>query len=263
MPTHPRDRRDDARIPTPATGRTGWKTCARACALIVACALSAVSAGCDGGGGAGGGSGGGVGGGVGGGTGGGSPAAAEVVLALDAESAGSLAVATFTIAIDEIRLRSDRGFDLDPVLYGVGLVDLVTGDPIVAFSSAPPATYSSVEIVLDGGAEPTLAASLSLDGQPVEVAIDGPIALDFACEAPVPTEPGDVLAIDLDLDLEGLATLLATATLPPEQDGVIVVNASTAPELVDAIVAWLEAGWSASCEIAAETLDSGSVDVSP
>lgn len=247
MPPSHRDPYDDARmLPNrPAGGASKFR--ASACALIMTCAAAGLVPGCDGTEGT---TGGGAGGGV--GDGGAMEAEAEVVLQLDSESAESLDVSAFTLFVDELRLRSDRGVDYDPLLTGVGPISLLMGGETVAFPSAPPATYSRVELTLDAGTEPALVASISFDGQPIDLIIESPVSLVFDCEAPVSTAPGDRFEVDLELSLEGLAMLLATAELPPAQGGVVVVDASTAPALVGDIVGWLESGWAVSCEIADE-----------
>lgn len=153
-----------------------------------------------------------------------------------------------TLRTASLRARGDRGGDFDPRIDTPMSFDLSAGAQTRSLDAAP-ATYSSLALRLESaGAEPAFRMRVTELGQPsIELVDEGPIDLDLRCESPGALEPLGVITLRAALKLGELHGALRSSSLPAPVDGVIRVDATTAPEVVDSLRELLLEHWEVSC----------------
>lgn len=148
-----------------------------------------------------------------------------------------------------VRARSDRGASDDPVWLDPMLA--IEGDPVEA--NGVPATYGGVLLeaspTADCGAELVVAIGEARD---VVLCIDAWVALDLRCASPVVLRPDDRIRIDAELDMG----VLATGFVESVEDGERVDRTSR-PHLFEELYERWSTAWSARCEGATDSGDSG------
>lgn len=154
-----------------------------------------------------------------------------VDLRFDAETLeDGTTVDRLSVGIAEVRAPNDRGDLAATVQRGFELVD---GPAQVMLSSATPAVYGGVEIDASSGSwGSALVLRLRESERTIELTLTEPFALTGRCDTPLALEPGRTLDLHARLDVADVAHELREAALPDPVDGVIRVDATTAPALV-------------------------------
>ena len=162
---------------------------------------------------------------------------------------GDWRVTTARLELDEVRADNDRGGAMEPVW--------LPSEPVALEEEAEmelagvPATYGGLGLRSRAGAGSAFAAELSSgDGdRRLELVSGAPYDLDLRCaEGPLRLESGGNLTIRARLDVAALVEAMESEGLPSEEDGVIVVDATRAPDaLAAAEEAFLDA-WTLDCD---------------
>jgi len=157
-----------------------------------------------------------------------------VELSFDPESLeDDTTVERLSLGVLEVRAPNDRG---DLVTAVDANVELSIGPTEVMLASAAPAVYAGVEVDLGGGAwGSALVLRLREGEQTIEVTLAGPLTLVGRCDSPIALEHGRELALRAELDTTEVAHLLREATLPAPIEGVIRIDASSAPALLEQV----------------------------
>ena len=142
-------------------------------------------------------------------------------------------VERLSLGVLEVRAPNDRG---DLVTEIAMNVELSAGPAEVMLTSVAPAVYAGLEVDLAPGAwGSALVLHLREDERRIELTLTGPLTLVGRCDSPVALEPGRELALRAELDTTEVAHLLREAVLPAPIDGVIRVDASSAPALIERV----------------------------
>lgn len=158
----------------------------------------------------------------------------SVVLSFDPEGLeDDTTVERLSLGVLEVRAPNDRG---DLVTEVAMNVELSTSPAEVMLASVAPAVYAGVEVDLGSGAwGSAFVLRLREAERTIEVTLAGPLTLLGRCDAPIALEPGRELALRVVLDTTEVAHLLSEATLPAPIEGVIRIDASSAPALVEQV----------------------------
>lgn len=176
------------------------------------------------------------------------PAArARVVIPREALEAGDVAFESFTLRVASVRLVSDRGEGLDPVLTTVGPIDLTTSRELV-FDSVPPASYSAAVLVLDGAATPLEIVAIDPGLGEVHLRYGSRLEWMARCSAGIPVRVGETLTLGIELELSSAWEELREATLPAPSGGIITIDERSAPAVLEAFVAAVGATVRAECD---------------
>ncbi|UJR84977.1 hypothetical protein [Sandaracinus amylolyticus] len=149
------------------------------------------------------------------------------------------------LGVGEVRAHNDRGGALDPSRSDVGVVDVTSAWARVELEGAVPATYSHVSVTLAGG--PALELRFVDEGVTYEVITAGPIAADVRCDLPIALPPAGLLALRASLDLGEIHAALREGTLPAPVDGVVRVDATSAPAVIADVEARVREHWQIDC----------------
>ena len=158
------------------------------------------------------------------------------------------------LGVSEVRAENERGGTLEPSQRDVGTLDLTSGVPArIELMGAVPATYSAVSVTLAG--EPALELRITEPEITYEVVTTGPILVDVRCELPVVLAPDGAVVIALTLDVGELHAALQEGALPEPEDGVVHVDATSAPAVIAEIEARVSEHWQVECGESVETSD--------
>lgn len=150
-------------------------------------------------------------------------------------------------SIDEVRARNDRGAAFDSVAMGLGTLDLAASADVV-LEGAVPATYGRVTArFASSGRSPAFELRIREGEVTYHVVHPGPIDIDVRCELAATLEASGEVTLDAELDLGEVHAALRESELPPPEDGIVRVDATTAPAAIAAVGARLVESWQLEC----------------
>jgi hypothetical protein len=179
------------------------------------------------------------------------PGARGVVELMDPAVEGpTTPIARFHLQIESVRLVSDRGPELDPVLDSVpplGDVDVPPGGLDLAVEGVPPALYSAIELVL-AGSGPVLELVFT-DEHDVTWTIrtNDRLVLDARCEHGTAVSVTDTLRMGFDFALMDAIEAATHTMLPPDPGSSVVLDDASAPAAVAAFRTMLALRVHAEC----------------
>lgn len=159
----------------------------------------------------------------------------SVTLEVDPESLeDDTTLERLVLGVREVRAANDRA---DVVARVERPIDLGTGSADVMLTTATPGVYGEVEVELVRGEwGPSLELVLAEPDRLVELVLDQPLEIEGRCSAPVELVAGGTLGFRARLDLASVAHVLRERELPAAIDGVIHVDAESAPEVVSEVI---------------------------
>ena len=181
------------------------------------------------------------------------PGLGQIILELTADDSvdNDDMVEAVTLSISEVRLRNDRGGELEPVLEDLDEVELSADGTALVSDDASPATYGSVSLVLaplDGAPALRLALFDEHEESRIVVTVDTLTTprIDVRCESPMLLEPFEQRQMSLELDVGELFDPLASEL--PEGEDDLQIDRLTHPTLIAALEAALPEAWELSCD---------------
>jgi hypothetical protein len=116
-------------------------------------------------------------------------------------------------------------------------IDLGTGSAEIMLTTATPGVYGEIEVELVRGAwGPGLELVLLEPGRRIELVLDQRVELEGRCDAPVELRAGGTLGVRARLDLASVAHVLRERDLPAPIDGVVHVDAESAPAVISEVI---------------------------
>lgn len=162
------------------------------------------------------------------------------------------------VGVDTLTANNDRGGEFEPRVEHVGSLDL-DASPEVVLEPAAPAAYGRVTFKMaQGDWGSTLALAIHDATRRWVVTLASEVLVDARCETVALLPPGGVVRLSLKLEVDGLYEVLAASGVAPGADGVIRIDASTAPEATAAIAGELATAWELDCDAAASAALVGS-----
>lgn len=138
------------------------------------------------------------------------------------------------LGVREVRAPNDRA---NVVARVERAIDLGTGSAEIMLTTATPGVYGEIEIELATGAwGPGLELVLVEPDRRIELVLEQRVEIEGRCGAPVELVAGSTLAFHARLDLASVAHVLRERALPAPVDGLIRVDADTAPAVVSEVV---------------------------
>ncbi len=135
-----------------------------------------------------------------------------------------------TLGLVLVRAPNDRG---DVSMRVERALDLLASPVEIMLEGATPGVYGEVEVEAGAGA---WGAGLDLvvrePTRQIAVRLDESIRIEGRCDTPLELAAGHTLGARLRVDVGGVAQALREADLPPPIEGVIRVDAASAPDLV-------------------------------
>lgn len=179
------------------------------------------------------------------------PGAHGVVVLMDPAVEGpSTPIARFHLQIQSIRLASDRGPALDPVIDSVpplGDVDVPAGGLELAFDGVPPALYSSIEMTL-AGPGPVLELVFTDEHMVTwTLRTNDTLVLDARCEHGTAVTVTDTLRMGFDFALNDAIEAATHTMLPPPPGSAVTLDDASAPTAIAAFRTVLQLRVHAEC----------------
>ncbi|MBX7193127.1 MAG: hypothetical protein K1X94_13825 [Sandaracinaceae bacterium] len=142
------------------------------------------------------------------------------------------------IGVLDVRAPNDRG-----VLAGHvdRALDLTSGAAELTLPDAPPAVYGEVELFLGPGAwGPAMVFEIQEPSRHIVLELDRRVELEGRCDMPHELGTSGGLGMTVNVDIALIAHVLRESELPAPVDGVIHVDATSAPAVIAEILASFE-----------------------
>lgn len=138
------------------------------------------------------------------------------------------------LGVSELRAHNDRGGPDEPAMLGVGTLDLLGAPRDVRFEAAPPATYAQISLGLAAGTwGPALRVDAVRESVRYEIVGVGAQTIELRCDSGgMALEPGDSLRVVAAVDVREVLGVLEGHVLPAPVDGVVHIEAATAPAVI-------------------------------